>query len=72
MFYGLEPRWCKILGMCNRGDPAFAKFFKDAEQDPYGDEFSWNMMELQIMGVYERDDKLRKTDLVLCTEPLIG
>ncbi len=34
VYYGLEPRWCEILGMCNRGDPAFAKFFKDAEQNP--------------------------------------
>ena len=23
VYYGLEPRWCELLGMCNRGDPAF-------------------------------------------------
>jgi len=34
IFYGLEERWCKLMGMCDRGDPAFAKFFKDQEQDP--------------------------------------
>eukprot|EP00392_Amoebophrya_sp_AT5.2_P018078 g18541.t1 len=80
VFYGLEPRWCGILGMCNRGDPAFAKFFKDAEQDPYGDDFTWEKMEFQIhmarpdgkKAVYERDTELHKSDFLLCTEPLVG
>ncbi|CAD7972637.1 unnamed protein product [Amoebophrya sp. A120] len=72
VFYGLEPRWCGILGMCNRGDPAFAKFFKDAEQDPYGDDFTWEKMEQQIEAVYFRDEELKKSDFLLCTEPLVG
>jgi len=72
VYYGLEPRWCGILGMCNRGDGAFAKFYKDAEQDPYGDDFSWDMMEAQIAGVYQRDEKLRQSEMLMCTEPLVG
>ncbi|CAD7936528.1 unnamed protein product [Amoebophrya sp. A25] len=72
VFYGLEPRWCGILGMCNRGDPAFAKFFKDMEQDPYGDDFTWDKMLFQIEAVYERDAELRKSEILLCTEPLVG
>lgn len=72
VYYGLEPRWCEILGMCDRGDPAFAKWFKDAEQDIYGDEFTWDKMETLIKDVYERDESLHKADLLLCTEPLVG
>ena len=70
VFYGLETRWCKLMGMCNRGDPAFAKFFKDQEQDPY--DFPWSKMEVEVRGVYERDENIRNMDLLLCTEPLVG
>ncbi len=70
VFYGLEERWCKLMGMCDRGDPAFAKFFKDAEQDPY--DFPWSKMEEEIDAVYLRDENLQQADLLLCTEPLVG
>lgn len=35
VFYGLEARWCQILGMCDQGTEALGKLFKDAEKDPY-------------------------------------
>lgn len=29
VFYGLETRWCQILGMCDQGTAALGKLFKE-------------------------------------------
>jgi hypothetical protein len=47
VFYGLEPRWCEILGVCDQGTTALSQLFKDAEKDPYA--FSWSVMVEKMM-----------------------
>lgn len=70
VFYGLEPRWCQILGMCDQGTTALSQLFKAAEHDPYG--YPWSQMVDAIQGIYDADDNLRQAELLLCTEPLAG
>lgn len=45
-FFGLESRWCNILGMCDQGTAALGQLFKDAEKDPYA--FPWDVMAAQV------------------------
>lgn len=72
VYYGVEERFCGLLGMCDRGDPQFSQFFRRVDQDPYA--FSWAEYEKEILAVYERDPLLNSgsLDLLLCTEPLVG
>lgn len=70
VFYGLEPRWCQILGMCDQGTTALSQLFKSAEYDPYA--YPWARMVETIRGIYDADDVLRSAELLLCTEPLAG
>ncbi|CAK9009437.1 unnamed protein product [Durusdinium trenchii] len=70
VFYGLEARWCQILGMCDQGTEALGKLFKDAEKDPYA--YSWEIMSSQVDQIYQADRGLREAELILCTEPLAG
>jgi len=70
IFYGLEPRWCQILGVCDQGSAAFSQLFKDAEKDPYA--FSWAVLTERIAELYDRDTSLQAAEIVVCTEPLAG
>eukprot|EP00930_Biecheleria_cincta_P100925 TRINITY_DN92543_c0_g1_i1.p1 TRINITY_DN92543_c0_g1~~TRINITY_DN92543_c0_g1_i1.p1 ORF type:complete len:527 (-),score=77.20 TRINITY_DN92543_c0_g1_i1:33-1514(-) len=70
VFYGLEARWCQILGMCDQGSAALGKLFKDAEKDPYA--FPWDKMKGIIAQIYAEDPNLQEADLLICTEPLAG
>lgn len=70
VFYGLETRWCQILGMCDQGTAALGKLFKDAEKDPYS--YPWHVMQTQIDQIYEADRGLQEAELIVCTEPMAG
>jgi len=70
VFYGLEPRWCQILGICDQGSTALSQLFKDAEKDPYS--FPWSEMVRQISDIYVADSRLLNANVLLCTEPLAG
>lgn len=70
VFFGLEPRWCEILGMCDQGTAALSQLFKSAEKDPYA--FPWAEMEARLDEIYAGDTNLRDASLLLCTEPLAG
>lgn len=70
VFFGLEPRWCEILGMCNHGTAALGQLFKDCEKDPHA--FPWALMTEQITAIYHGDAGLNNAALLLCTEPLAG
>ncbi|CAJ1425466.1 unnamed protein product [Effrenium voratum] len=65
-FFGLEPRWCKILGLCNLGDPGVTQLLRAAEEDdPFG--HPWDMMSRELARL-----KLETFALLLCTEPVAG
>eukprot|EP00928_Gymnodinium_smaydae_P090055 TRINITY_DN73906_c0_g1_i1.p1 TRINITY_DN73906_c0_g1~~TRINITY_DN73906_c0_g1_i1.p1 ORF type:complete len:835 (+),score=90.29 TRINITY_DN73906_c0_g1_i1:78-2507(+) len=70
VFFGLEPRWCNILGMCDQGTTALSQLFKDAEQDPYA--HPWSEMVRRIEAIYDSDANLQGAQVLLCTEPLAG
>lgn len=70
VFYGLEPRWCQILGMCDQGTTALSQLFKEAEKDPFA--FPWDKMVTQIESIYNGDGNLQAAEVLLCTEPLAG
>eukprot|EP00434_Breviolum_minutum_P005952 symbB.v1.2.005249.t1/scaffold304.1/size234131/8 len=69
-FFGLESRWCNILGMCDQGTAALGQLFKDAEKDPYA--FPWDVMAAQVDQIYEADRSLQESELIICTEPMAG
>eukprot|EP00927_Polykrikos_kofoidii_P054553 TRINITY_DN48961_c0_g1_i1.p1 TRINITY_DN48961_c0_g1~~TRINITY_DN48961_c0_g1_i1.p1 ORF type:complete len:799 (+),score=82.67 TRINITY_DN48961_c0_g1_i1:79-2475(+) len=70
VFYGLEPRWCQILGVCNQGSAVVGQLFKAAEADPYA--YPWEVLSQRLSEIYDGDAKLRASNLLLCTEPLAG
>lgn len=70
VFYGLEPRWCQILGICNQGTTALSQLFKESEKDPYS--LGWSKMTERMQGIYAADGNLMNAQLLLCTEPLAG
>lgn len=70
VFFGLEPRWCQILGICDQGTAALSQLFKGAEKDPYA--YSWTTMLNRLGEIFDTDQSLGLADLLLCTEPLAG
>ena len=70
VFYGLESRWCHLLQMCDHGDERLGILFKKAEKDPFGYPFS--RLQEELRDVWLTDAHLRSSDLLLCTEPVIG
>ena len=57
MFFGLEPRWCQILGMCAQGTTALSTMFKEAEKDPYA--FPWDKMLGMVAEIYAAEQGLQ-------------
>merc|ERR1719387_3213273 len=71
-FYGLERRWCAILGICIEGatSEAFTALFRRVEQEPYG--HPWDQVLGEVRTLYDQDPHLQAADLMVCTEPFAG
>lgn len=69
-FFGIEPRWCKILGMCNLGSATLTQLLRAAEEDPFA--YPWPTMMKKIEEVYDVDPSLHAAELLICTEPVAG
>eukprot|EP00929_Paragymnodinium_shiwhaense_P006802 TRINITY_DN110760_c0_g1_i1.p1 TRINITY_DN110760_c0_g1~~TRINITY_DN110760_c0_g1_i1.p1 ORF type:complete len:729 (+),score=93.03 TRINITY_DN110760_c0_g1_i1:60-2246(+) len=69
-FFGVEPRWCKILGMCSLGLAAVTRLLRAAEEDAYA--YSWSKMSDELRVAYQTDAGLNAADVLLCTEPVAG
>lgn len=53
VFYGLEPRWCHLLQMCDHGDEKLGKLFKASEKDPFA--YPWSRLENELREVWNTD-----------------
>eukprot|EP00439_Symbiodinium_sp_Y106_P039649 s2576_g4.t2 len=69
-FFGLEPRWCEILGLCNQGSSAITQLLRAAEEDPYA--YPWDTLSQHLSAAAAGDQALREAQLLLCTEPVAG
>ncbi|CAE6973173.1 unnamed protein product [Symbiodinium sp. CCMP2592] len=69
-FFGLEPRWCEILGLCNQGSSTITQLLRAAEEDPYA--YPWDTMSQHLSAAAAGDQALREAQLLLCTEPVAG
>eukprot|EP00439_Symbiodinium_sp_Y106_P073795 s1310_g13.t13 len=70
VFYGIEPRFCDLMSMCDQGSAALVQLFKDAEKDPYT--FPWSKLSEVLAKLLVQDEGLRAAEALLCTEPLAG
>eukprot|EP00435_Cladocopium_sp_Y103_P046641 s1989_g13.t1 len=64
-FFGVEPRWCEILGLCDLGDSGVTRLLRAAEEDPFA--YPWELMSKGLAAV-----PLEKYALLICTEPVAG
>lgn len=64
-FFGVEPRWCEILGLCDLGDSGVTRLLRAAEEDPFA--YPWDLMSKGLAAV-----PLQKYALLICTEPVAG
>ncbi|CAE7867731.1 unnamed protein product [Symbiodinium microadriaticum] len=69
-FFGLEPRWCEILGLCNQGSSTITQLLRAAEGDPYA--YPWDTLSQHLSAAAAGDQALREAQLLLCTEPVAG
>ncbi|CAE7393110.1 unnamed protein product [Symbiodinium microadriaticum] len=70
VFYGIEPRFCDLMGICDQGSAALVQLFKDAEKDPFA--FPWSKLSEALAMLLVQDEGLRAADALVCTEPLAG
>ncbi|CAE7672925.1 unnamed protein product [Symbiodinium sp. CCMP2592] len=70
VFYGVEPRFCDLMSICDQGSAALVQLFKDAEKDPYT--FPWSKLSEVLAKLLVQDEGLRTAEALLCTEPLAG
>ncbi|CAK9084833.1 unnamed protein product [Durusdinium trenchii] len=64
-FFGIEPRWCELLGLCDLGASEVTQLLRKAEEDPFA--YPWEMMSQHLTQV-----PLARYALLLCTEPVAG
>ncbi|CAE7399906.1 unnamed protein product [Symbiodinium natans] len=69
-FFGLEPRWCEILGLCDQGSSAITQLLRAAEEDPFA--YPWDTLSQHLSAAASADPALREAQLLLCTEPVAG
>ncbi|CAE7239095.1 unnamed protein product [Symbiodinium sp. CCMP2456] len=70
VFYGIEPRFCDLMGICDQGSAALVQLFKDAEKDPFA--FPWSKLSEELAVLLVQDEGLRAAEALVCTEPLAG